>query len=96
MLANLFHACMCRILQLLQAAGKEGVKMRSSDGVLHQVHLIIAIYACDYPEQLLVTCIKTGECPKCLVENKELGSPSIPLCYQCCTRLGAAVSVTTF
>ena len=34
MLANLFHACMHRILQLLQAAGKEGVKMRSGDGVL--------------------------------------------------------------
>ena len=82
MLVNLFNACMHRILQPLQAAGKEGVKMRSSDGVLCQVHPIIAIYACDYPEQLLVTCIKTGKCPKCLVENKELSSPSVPLCYQ--------------
>ena len=72
---------MGRILALLKEAGKEGVPMRSGDGVLRCIHLIVAVYACDYPEQLLVTCIKTGECLKCLVTNKELENPAVPLLY---------------
>ena len=79
MLANLFHACMRRVLHPLKEAGREGVPMMTGDGVLRHVHPIVAIYACDYPEQLLVTCIKTGECPKCLVKNEELGNPDVPL-----------------
>lgn len=81
-LANLFHACMGRIFRPLKEAGKESVPMRSGDGVVRRIHPIVVVYACNYPEQLLVTCIKTGECPKCLVTNGELGNPGIPLRYR--------------
>ncbi|KAF8631684.1 hypothetical protein AX17_005039, partial [Amanita inopinata Kibby_2008] len=81
-LANLFHACMSQILKPLRKAGREGMPMTSGDGILRRVHPIVAVYACDYPEQLLVTCIKTGECPKCLVTNKELGDPKVGLAFR--------------
>ncbi|KAJ7882955.1 hypothetical protein B0H14DRAFT_2290738, partial [Mycena olivaceomarginata] len=36
-------------------------------------HLIVACYTGDYPEQLLVTCVKTGWCPTGDVEHENLG-----------------------
>ena len=45
--------------------------MASGDGMVHQVHLIVACYSRDYPEQVLITRIKTGDCLKCDVENGE-------------------------
>ena len=68
---NLFHACMQRILRPLETAGAEGVRMKSGDGLVCQCHPILAVYAGDHPEQCLVTCTKTTECPK--------GVPSGPL-----------------
>ena len=56
--------------------------MSSGDGISRRIHPIVTVYACDYPEQLLVTCIKTGECPKCLVKNEELGNPDVPLQFR--------------
>ena len=53
--------------------------MRSGDGVLRHVHPILAIYIGDYPEQLLVAGVKNGECPKCMIGSKELGSIITPL-----------------
>ncbi|KAK2462451.1 hypothetical protein APHAL10511_005548 [Amanita phalloides] len=81
-LANLFHTCMSKILCPLRQAGINGVEMASGDGVVQRVHLIIAVYACDYPEQVLITCTKTGDCPKCLTKNAELGSIDSELKYR--------------
>ena len=68
---NLFHACMRHILRPLEMAGVEGVQMKSSDGLVHQCHPILAVYAGNHPEQCLISCTKITECPK--------GTPSGPL-----------------
>ncbi|THH28685.1 hypothetical protein EUX98_g5504 [Antrodiella citrinella] len=71
--ANLFHGCMERVLQSLQRAGEDGVQMTSGDGVVRHCHPIFAAHIGDYPEQVLVTGVKTGECACCTVPAKELG-----------------------
>ncbi|KAJ7083270.1 hypothetical protein C8R43DRAFT_1092761 [Mycena crocata] len=73
-LANLYHACMHKILGPLKGPGLDGVEMASGDGVVRRCHPILAIFAGDYPEQALVTGVKIGECPTCPVPRDELGS----------------------
>ena len=62
---------MRRVLRPLEKAGAEGVRMKSGDGLVRRCHPILAVYAGDHPEQCLVSCTKTTECPK--------GVPSGPL-----------------
>ncbi|KIJ05946.1 hypothetical protein PAXINDRAFT_103573 [Paxillus involutus ATCC 200175] len=76
-LTNIFHMCMRELLQPLKDAGLHGVPMRSGDGVLRRAHPIVACYIGDYPEQLLVTGVKTGECPGCDIPRGELGSHGV-------------------
>jgi hypothetical protein len=79
-IANLFHSCMRRILRPLKTAGVEGVPMASGDGVFRRAHPLYATFVGDYPEQVLVTAVKNGDCPKCDVPHDELGSgQSYPL-----------------
>lgn len=47
--------------------------MSSGDGVSRRIHPIFATYVGDYPEQVLVTGVKSGECPKCIVPRDQLG-----------------------
>ena len=63
------------ILEPLKDAGKNGVKMRSSNGDVRQVHPVLACYVADYPEQCLVTCSKSGTCVKCLQEAEQMQEP---------------------
>jgi hypothetical protein len=72
-LANLFHACMSRIVEPLETAGTDGLAMASGDGVVRRTHPILAVYVGDYPEQVLVTGVKNGECPSCPIPRKSLG-----------------------
>ncbi|KAG2136520.1 uncharacterized protein EDB93DRAFT_1303272 [Suillus bovinus] len=69
-IANLYHACLRHVLAPLKFAGSEGISMRSGDGAMSFVG--------DYPEQLLTTGVKFGECPKCDVEAKDTGSNTTP------------------
>ncbi|KAI0649799.1 hypothetical protein C8Q79DRAFT_902444 [Trametes meyenii] len=81
-LANLFHACMTRVLSPLSTLGVSGMHFASGDGIVRRGHPILATFVGDYPEQLLVTGCKTGECPKCNIPRSELGDsadPSRPL-----------------
>ncbi|KAI1790839.1 hypothetical protein LXA43DRAFT_890291 [Ganoderma leucocontextum] len=71
--ANLFHTCLSTILKPLVKAGIYGIKVTSGDGVVRRGHPIFAMYIGDYPEQLLVTCCKTGTCPKCDIPRNEVG-----------------------
>ncbi|KZT18176.1 hypothetical protein NEOLEDRAFT_1103767 [Neolentinus lepideus HHB14362 ss-1] len=72
-LANLFHSCVRQILHPLKRAGEFGLPMTSGDGVQRRTHPIFATFVGDYPEQLLVAGVKTGQCPKCPVAHDELG-----------------------
>ncbi|KAI0055661.1 hypothetical protein BV25DRAFT_1815297 [Artomyces pyxidatus] len=73
--ANLFHACMSKIVAPLKAHGVNGMPMKGGDGVRRRCHPIFAAFVGDYPEQALVACIKYGECPKCKVKHENLGAP---------------------
>jgi hypothetical protein len=63
------------ILKPLETAGIDGLLMTSGDGIMRRCHPIYATFIGDYPEQLLVTSIKNGECPTCPVSHDELGNP---------------------
>ncbi|KAI0059399.1 hypothetical protein BV25DRAFT_1783583, partial [Artomyces pyxidatus] len=78
-LANLFHACMRRIMEPLKKAGELGILMTGGDGNVRRCHPILAAFIGDYPEQALVACVKYGECPKCLVAHDDLGEPELAL-----------------
>ncbi|KAF8838768.1 hypothetical protein BDN67DRAFT_1060772, partial [Paxillus ammoniavirescens] len=75
---NLFYACMSHILDPLKAPANTGLLMVSGDGVVRHGHPLIACYAGDYPEQVLVMGTKTGECPKCDIAHLALGGATVP------------------
>ncbi|KAI0688790.1 hypothetical protein BC835DRAFT_1283994 [Cytidiella melzeri] len=62
-LANLFHTCMRRILSPSKSAGIDGIEVTSGDGWVQRGHPIFACFVGDYPEQCLVTCTMSGDCP---------------------------------
>ncbi|KAM6495003.1 hypothetical protein JOM56_009626 [Amanita muscaria] len=73
MVGNLFHCCLRRLLSPLDHAGIEGMIMTDGDGITRRGHPILAVYIGDYPEQVMVTCVKTGECPKCNIARGDIG-----------------------
>ncbi|KAG1759185.1 hypothetical protein EDD22DRAFT_981132 [Suillus occidentalis] len=77
-LANLYHACLHCVLAPLKSIGVDGLCMASGDGALRHCHPLFASFVGDYPEQLLVTGIKFGECPKCDVDTDDTGSNMAP------------------
>lgn len=70
------------ILTPLTTAGVDSIQLISGDGIACQGHPILAMYISNYPEQVLITRCKTGECLKCTIAHKEVGAspePSQPL-----------------
>ena len=53
LIANLYHACLRRVLEPLVMAGKKGVLMSTATGDVHRVHPVLASFIGDYPEQVL-------------------------------------------
>ncbi|KAJ7703809.1 hypothetical protein B0H14DRAFT_3099824 [Mycena olivaceomarginata] len=74
---NIFHACMKYMLSPLKTAGVSGIPVTSGDGITRRGHPIYATFVGDYPEQCLVTCTKTGDCPTCEAPRDNLGDGSI-------------------
>lgn len=77
---ELFHRSMALVLNSLKAAGDprgSGISMCGGDGMLRRVYPILATYVADYPEQCLVTCTKSGTCPKKadVLEQPRQGEP---------------------
>ena len=66
---------MAFILRPLEKLGLTGLHLWSGDGAIHDCHPIFAAHVGDYPEQVLVTAIKTSECPVCPAKGDELGDP---------------------
>ncbi|KAJ3765439.1 hypothetical protein FB446DRAFT_655309, partial [Lentinula raphanica] len=77
-LANLFHTCMRTILEPLEVAGATGVVLASGDGVKRHGHPIFAAYISDYPEQIVVTCCISGDCPQCTIPRQCVGENTEP------------------
>jgi hypothetical protein len=71
--ANLFHACMEKVLALIRPYGETGIAMMTADGIWRRCHPIFAVFVGDHPEQALVTCTYQGRCPKCKVLRDQLG-----------------------
>jgi len=82
MLANLFHHCFSRILNPLKDAGNTGVEMTGGDGITRRTLPLFACFVGDYPEQVLVTGCKTGQCPKCDIDRTKLGDLNTPSSYR--------------
>ncbi|KAJ7577335.1 hypothetical protein C8J56DRAFT_1007166 [Mycena floridula] len=72
-MAHMFHACMNHILSSLKEPGKNGVILASGDGIRRRTHPIYATYVGDYPEQILVTCCTSGDCPQCEIPHLKVG-----------------------
>ena len=73
MMPYLFHACMSRILGPLKSIGLDRLEMTSGDGAVRRCHPLFALFVGDYPEQVLVTCVTSGDCPTCPAKRAELG-----------------------
>ncbi|KAI0337593.1 hypothetical protein BDW22DRAFT_1314079, partial [Trametopsis cervina] len=75
--ANVFHACMKLLVTPLKPAGVHGVNLATGDGTIWRCHPIFSNYIGDYPEQVMVTLVKSGECPTCPVPATELSTGKI-------------------
>lgn len=74
MLLNLVHACMSFLVEDLAESGAVGAVMKDGNGIARRCHPVLAAIAVDYQEQVQVTGIISGDCPKCLCPNDELGN----------------------
>ena len=79
---NLSHSCMGRIFKPLRSIGVDGILMSTGAGVAHRTHPIFACFSGDYPEQVLATCTKTGECRECDVPHDDLGADAIDIHFR--------------
>jgi len=65
-----------KVLHPIQTYGETSIAMSSGHGTWYRCHPIFATFVGDYPEQCLVTCTKSGHCPKCTVPPDQLGEYS--------------------
>jgi hypothetical protein len=65
---------MGRVLEPLREAGTTGIFMASGDGLVRRNHPLLASFTGDYPEQVLTTCVPTGQCATCPTPRDELGN----------------------
>ena len=62
------------IVKPLEHAGCEGIILVSGDSAARRCFPILAAYVGDYPDQVLVSLVKTGTCAICPVPWDEIGN----------------------
>ncbi|KAF7354503.1 C2H2-type domain-containing protein [Mycena venus] len=62
---QMYHACLARIFEPLKAGMTTPEVVRCPDGHFRRVIYGLCPYIADYPEQVWLSCIFQGWCPKC-------------------------------
>ncbi|KAH9957482.1 hypothetical protein BGW80DRAFT_1185947 [Lactifluus volemus] len=75
---QLFHASISAILQTLRPGMTSPVIRRCPDGHYRRVIYDLVAFIADYPEQVMLTGIVQGWCPKCAASPKDLNTASRP------------------
>ncbi|EIW75164.1 hypothetical protein CONPUDRAFT_66110, partial [Coniophora puteana RWD-64-598 SS2] len=79
---QLFHASLSTILQVLKPGMTQPQVLKFGDGYFRRVIFGIGPYIADYPEQVLLTGIVQGWCPRCLAFPDDLDSGAPQRCRQ--------------
>ncbi|KAJ6529976.1 hypothetical protein B0H10DRAFT_2273658 [Mycena sp. CBHHK59/15] len=79
---QLFHSSIRRILQPLKPYMKQPRITRCADGHFRRAIYGLGPYIADYPEQVLLTCIVQGYCPRCLSPAHDLDRASARRCTE--------------
>ncbi|KAJ6582258.1 hypothetical protein B0H19DRAFT_1207698 [Mycena capillaripes] len=69
---NLFHGSLAHILESLRDGMTTHEVVLFGDGHYRRVIYGLGPYIADYPEQVLLTCVVQGWCPRCTASNKDL------------------------
>ena len=62
------------IVKSLESAGHDGIILVSGNGAARRCFPIFAACVGDYPEQILVSLVKTGTCPICPAPQNDIGN----------------------
>ncbi|KAL0060247.1 hypothetical protein AAF712_012957 [Marasmius tenuissimus] len=69
---HLFHQCLRHVFEALRPYMTAPDLVRFGDGYYRRVIYSLGPYIGDYPEQVLLTCIVQGWCPKCTAPHDDL------------------------
>ncbi|KIM60579.1 hypothetical protein SCLCIDRAFT_123900, partial [Scleroderma citrinum Foug A] len=79
---QLFHSSLSRILDSLRPAMKNPETVLCGDDYYRRVIYALAAYIADYEEQVLLSCIVRGWCPKCLAYRENLDEDALRHCRE--------------
>ncbi|KAG1878456.1 hypothetical protein C8R48DRAFT_804965 [Suillus tomentosus] len=77
---QLFHSSLSKILSSLKPGMTTPEVARFGDGHYRRVVYGLGPYIADYEEQVLLTCIVRGRCPKCMAPRANLDQDSLCRC----------------
>ncbi|KIL54650.1 hypothetical protein M378DRAFT_92135 [Amanita muscaria Koide BX008] len=69
---HLFHGSLEQVLKPLIPAMEKPIVLHCADGHYRRVIFGLGPYIADYPEQVQLTCVVQGWCPRCTANNKDL------------------------
>ncbi|KAF7341035.1 hypothetical protein MSAN_02089300 [Mycena sanguinolenta] len=72
---QMYHACLARVFEPLKAGMTTPEVVRCPDGHFRRVIYGLGPYIADYPEQVWLSCIVQGWCPKCDAPPNNLDVP---------------------
>ncbi|KAI5988134.1 hypothetical protein EDC04DRAFT_2993249 [Pisolithus marmoratus] len=79
---QLFHSLLACILCSLHAAMTVPETVLFSEQYYHHVIYSFTAYIADYEEQVLLSCIMCGWCPKCLTHWADLDQDALQCCHE--------------